>query len=210
MEAFNLLDEMAALKVTPGLIMFTNLIHISFKCERPDMADKAFQMMTNKGVKGDHICFSKLVTGFQAVKLYKKAYNYVIKAFSADSYVRSEVLVRLRGSLGNTNTKKYKEEVETINWYISEAKKLEQTQKDTTTHSNNYKGKNFNTQHKKFSEKRARTNVDFDHTKLSTKPKVIYSKENYGENVNQIKKNGEKDKNGFSKPLNDVKICLHR
>jgi pentatricopeptide repeat protein len=63
-EAFALLDSMKSIQVHPSLIVYTNLMHIAFRCDRPDLAEKSFQLMSKQGVKGDHICFSKLITGF--------------------------------------------------------------------------------------------------------------------------------------------------
>lgn len=141
-EAFRLLDEMRKLSIIPSLIVYTNLMHISFRCERPDLAEKSFMLMTKQGVKGDHVCFSKLITGFQELKLYKKAFSYAVKAFESGSYVRKDVLVRLRGALGNTRSKKYQEEVAQINQYISQVRDEENVLKEIKP-SSNYMGKNY-------------------------------------------------------------------
>ena len=62
-KAFDLLDLMEVYKIKPSIIIYTNLIHISFYNRNPRKAELAFTLFKKKGLQGDRLMYSKLIDG---------------------------------------------------------------------------------------------------------------------------------------------------
>jgi pentatricopeptide repeat protein len=62
-KAFDLLDLMETYGINPSIVIFTNLIHISFYNKNPKKAELAFNLYKKKGLPGDRLMYSKLVNG---------------------------------------------------------------------------------------------------------------------------------------------------
>lgn len=66
--AFEIIDLMEVYKIKPSIILFTNLIHISFYCRDWRMADKAYRSFKSYKLKGDCLLYSKIIDGFLRFK----------------------------------------------------------------------------------------------------------------------------------------------
>lgn len=62
-KAFDLLDLMAVYNIHPSIIIYTNLIHISFYCREPRKAELAFSLFRKQKLDGDALIYSKLIDG---------------------------------------------------------------------------------------------------------------------------------------------------
>lgn len=66
--AFDLLDLMNVYNIQPSIIIFTNLIHISFYCREPRKAELAFLLFKKTKVNGDSLIYSKIIDGLLRFK----------------------------------------------------------------------------------------------------------------------------------------------
>ncbi len=62
-KAFNLLDLMEVYDIKPSIIIFTNLIHISFYNRKPRKAELSFTLCRRAKIKGDRLLYSKIIDG---------------------------------------------------------------------------------------------------------------------------------------------------
>lgn len=76
-KAFDLLDLMRVFEITPSIIIYTNLIHISFYNRNPKKADIAYALIKKDGLKGDRLLYSKLIDGMMRFKDHNKVVKYV-------------------------------------------------------------------------------------------------------------------------------------
>ena len=76
-KAFELLDLMMVYEITPSIIVFTNLVHISFYNKNPKKADLAFTLFKKQGLKGDRLLYSKLIDGFMRFNEHSKVLKYI-------------------------------------------------------------------------------------------------------------------------------------
>ena len=76
-KAFDLLDLMAAYKIIPSIIVYTNLVHISFYNRKPKKAELAYILYKKLGHKGDRLLFSKIIDGLIRYREYSKVMKYV-------------------------------------------------------------------------------------------------------------------------------------
>ena len=76
-KAFDLLDLMAVYEIEPSIIVYTNLIHISFYNKSPKKAEVAFTLFKKAGLKGDRLLYSKLITGLCKFKESQKVNKYL-------------------------------------------------------------------------------------------------------------------------------------
>ena len=61
--AFDLLDLMNVYQIKPSIIIFTNLIHISYYCREPRKAELAYSLFRKHNLDGDELLYSKLIDG---------------------------------------------------------------------------------------------------------------------------------------------------
>lgn len=76
-KAFDLLDLMMVYEITPSIIVFTNLVHISFYSRNAKKADLAFTLFKKQGLKGDRLLYSKLIDGFLRFNEHSKVLKYI-------------------------------------------------------------------------------------------------------------------------------------
>ena len=81
-KAFDLLDLMTAYEIAPSIIVYTNLVHISFYNKSPKKAEIAFALFKKAGLKGDRLLYSKLITGLCRFKESQKVHKYLDYAIS--------------------------------------------------------------------------------------------------------------------------------
>ena len=75
--AFDLLDLMNVYNILPSIIIFTNLIHISFYCREPRRAELAFTLFRKHKLDGDSLIYSKIIDGLIRFKNLKKVPKYI-------------------------------------------------------------------------------------------------------------------------------------
>lgn len=81
-KAFELLDLMKVYKIEPSIIIFTNLIHISFYNRNPRKAELAFTLFRKHKLDGDALIYSKIIDGlirFRQVNKVPKYIKYCLK-----------------------------------------------------------------------------------------------------------------------------------
>lgn len=76
-KAFELLDLMAVYEIHPSIIIFTNLIHISFYNRKPRKAELAYQLLKKKKLRGDCLLYSKIIDGLIRFKEFNKIEKYI-------------------------------------------------------------------------------------------------------------------------------------
>lgn len=75
--AFELLDLMRVYGISPSIIIFTNLIHISFYCREPRKAELAFSLFKKSKLEGDGLLYSKIIDGLLRFRQTKKVPKYI-------------------------------------------------------------------------------------------------------------------------------------
>lgn len=72
---------MCVYKISPSIIIYTNLIHISFYCREPRKAELAFTLFRKNKLDGDSLIYSKIIDGLIRFKQIKKVPKYVKYCF---------------------------------------------------------------------------------------------------------------------------------
>lgn len=75
--AFDLLDLMEVYGIKPSIIIFTNLIHISFYCRDPRRAELAFSLFRKHDLDGDALLYSKIIDGLIRFRNIQKVPKYI-------------------------------------------------------------------------------------------------------------------------------------
>lgn len=91
-KAFDLLELMEVHEIKPSIIIFTNLIHISFYNKNPKKAEVAFLQFKRNGGQGDKLMYSKLVDGLIRFKETSKLMKYVEMALEDNCTMKPEVV----------------------------------------------------------------------------------------------------------------------
>jgi pentatricopeptide repeat domain-containing protein 1 len=94
-KAFDLLELMEVYDIRPSIIIFTNLIHISFYNKNPKKAEVAFLQFKRHGGLGDKLMYSKLVEGLIKFKETAKLMRYVEMALEDTCTMKPEVIAML-------------------------------------------------------------------------------------------------------------------
>lgn len=76
-KAFDLLDLMDVYNIKPSIIIFTNLIHISFYCRDPRKAELAFSLFRKHSLDGDALLYSKIIDGMIRFRNINKIPKYI-------------------------------------------------------------------------------------------------------------------------------------
>jgi pentatricopeptide repeat domain-containing protein 1 len=76
-KAFDLIPVMKAYNIVPSIIVYTNLVHISFYNKNFRKVEEAYSMLKRDRIKGDRLLYSKLIGGFLRFKNYPKALKYL-------------------------------------------------------------------------------------------------------------------------------------
>ena len=100
-KAFDLLDLMAVYEISPSIIIFTNLVHISFYNSNPRKAELAYTLFKRKGLKGDKLLYSKLIDGFIRYKELKKVPKYINLAMEEEVGLKPDTYEKIGKKFGN-------------------------------------------------------------------------------------------------------------
>ena len=76
-KAFDLLDLMAVYDIKPSIVIYTNLIHISFYNSKPKKAELAFCLFKKDGLEGDCLLYSKIIEGLFRYKETNRIGKYI-------------------------------------------------------------------------------------------------------------------------------------
>lgn len=95
-KAFDLLDLMAVFKINPSIVIYTNLIHISFYNKCPKKAEQAFALYKKTGARGDRLFYSKLIDGIVRFDDPNKVLKYIDMAIKDDCCLKFDTMERLR------------------------------------------------------------------------------------------------------------------
>lgn len=94
-KAFDLLDLMAAYDIKPSIIIYTNLIHISFYNKTPKKAELSFLLCKKQGLQGDRLMYSKLIEGLIRFHETSKLLKYVEAALEDKCTLKPETIEQL-------------------------------------------------------------------------------------------------------------------
>lgn len=95
-KAFELLDLMAVYSIKPSIIIFTNLVHISFYNKAAKKAELAFTLFKKTGLKGDKLLYSKLIDGLIRFGEAGKVEKYIDLAIEDDVGLKFETIDKIR------------------------------------------------------------------------------------------------------------------
>lgn len=98
-KAFDLLDLMEVYEIKPSIIIFTNLIHISFYNRNPKKAELAFTLMRKQGIKGDSLMFSKIIDGLIRFKQSQKVPKYIDYALKDNCFLKKATVEEIKKAL---------------------------------------------------------------------------------------------------------------
>ena len=93
--AFDLLDLMAVYEISPSIVIFTNLVHVSFYNKNPKKADVAFTLFKRTGMKGDRLLYSKLLDGFMRFKDHNRVVKYIDVALKDNCALKQTTMSEL-------------------------------------------------------------------------------------------------------------------
>lgn len=87
-KAFDLLDLMNVYQIKPSIIIFTNLIHISFYNRNPRKAELAFKLIKKNKLDGDPLLYSKIIEGFIRFNKLNKVNKYLDYAIKEKCHLK--------------------------------------------------------------------------------------------------------------------------
>lgn len=158
-KAFDLLDLMEVHQIRPSIIIFTNLIHISFYNKQPKKSEIAFLQFKKLGNIGDRLMYSKLIEGLIKFKETSKLMKYVEMAIEDSCTLKTEVIAQLEEIFADDA-----EDME----LIKTIKELKYVEKNTYNNTDRFKNKVSNQNTLKFKQqmhdkaKEMRDKVDFN------------------------------------------------
>lgn len=76
-KAFELIPVMKAYGIPPSIIVYTNLIHISFYNKKLKRVEEAYNLIKKDRIRGDRLMYSKLIDGFLRFRDQRKALKYL-------------------------------------------------------------------------------------------------------------------------------------
>lgn len=155
-DAFDLLKEMEKRDMSPSIIFFTNLIHISFMLRNSRKAELAFKLFKKTGNKGDSLMYSKLIEGLIKLKKQERIGYYL-------DYVQKEKTGLNLKTINKINS--ISDEYSEILSHIQEDKNTKVNKKQRNTQFKN----NFNEENPKKFKKMIREQKKRDEKDLSTK-----------------------------------------
>lgn len=94
-KAFDLIPVMKAYGIVPSIIVYTNLVHISFYNKAFRRVEEAYSMLKRDRIKGDRLLYSKLISGFLRFRDYPRAFKYLRFAHQDRCPVKKEVWEKL-------------------------------------------------------------------------------------------------------------------
>lgn len=118
--AFDLLDLMEVYSIKPSIIIFTNLIHISFYCREVRKAELAFQLFRKHDLDGDCLLYSKIIDGLLRFRHIQKVPKYVKYCYDEKCTLKEKTI---QGILKYFKGDEMKETLEKIKSFSSIVKK---------------------------------------------------------------------------------------
>ena len=103
-KAFDLLDLMEVYEIPPSIIIFTNLIHISFYNSNPRKAELAYTLFKKQKLEGDKLLYSKLIDGFLRYKEYKKVPRFIDYTIEDECGLKPDTIERVTKKYGNSDS----------------------------------------------------------------------------------------------------------
>ena len=100
-KAFDLLDLMKVYKIKPSIIIYTNLVHISFYNRNPKKAALSYTLFRKDGGKGDKLLYSKIIDGMIRFKEISKVPKYIQCTFKDKCSLKDETIRKLRKIYSN-------------------------------------------------------------------------------------------------------------
>ncbi len=94
-KAFDLLDLMDAYEIKPSIIIYTNLIHISFYNRKVRKAELAFTLLRKQKIRGDTILYSKLIDGLIRFRDINKVPKYIDYAIKDNCCLKQDTIVSI-------------------------------------------------------------------------------------------------------------------
>lgn len=91
-KAIGVLDEMKALGVTPGIVVYTCVIQSCIKAQQILIALKKFDEMKKRRIQGDAVTYQTLLRGCMQFKKYEQALAVLEDAVAAGVAVPSDVI----------------------------------------------------------------------------------------------------------------------
>ena len=100
-KAFDLLDLMKVFKIKPSIIIYTNLVHISFYNKNPKKAELSYTLFRKDKGKGDKLLYSKMIDGLIRFKEINKIKKYIKYTFEDKCSLKDETIKKLRRIYSN-------------------------------------------------------------------------------------------------------------
>jgi pentatricopeptide repeat domain-containing protein 1 len=94
-KAFDLIPVMKAYNIIPSIIVYTNLVHISFYNRNMRKVEEAFSLFKRDKLKGDRLLYSKLIDGFLRFKDVGRALKYLRFSHQEKCPIKKEVWEKL-------------------------------------------------------------------------------------------------------------------
>lgn len=127
-KAFDLLDLMAVYDIKPSIIVFTNLIHISFYNRNARKAELSFTLMRKEGIKGDKLMYSKIIDGLIRFRQYGKVPKYIMYALKDNCCLKPATIEAILKNFGDDP--EIVEKIELIRLNQGNEKKVEKKQRN--------------------------------------------------------------------------------
>lgn len=110
-KAFDLIPVMKAYGISPSIIVYTNLIHISFYNKKLRRVEEAYSLIKKNRIRGDRLMYSKLIDGFLRFRDQRKALKYLNFAHQEQVPIKTDVADKLEELLpeGSEDRRKLKE-----------------------------------------------------------------------------------------------------
>jgi len=97
-KAFDLIELMRVYEIKRSIIIYTNLIHISFYSKNCRKAELAFTLMKKEGLVGDKLLYSKLIDGLIRFGETTRLEKYLDHSIADDCGIKAETIERIRES----------------------------------------------------------------------------------------------------------------
>ena len=111
---------MGVYEINPSIIIYTNLIHISFYCRQPRKAELAFSLFKKSGHDGDALLYSKMVDGMIRMKQFNRVHKYVDLCIEEQCCLKEKTMKNL---LKNFNDDETYEKAQVMKKFIGKKKK---------------------------------------------------------------------------------------
>lgn len=98
-KAFDTLDVMKAYGIKPSIIVFTNLVHISFYSRNLKRVEQAYRLFKKEKLRGDRLLYSKLIDGFLRNRDVPRALKYLNFSHQEKVPLKPEVCDKLERAI---------------------------------------------------------------------------------------------------------------